>query len=124
MVDLAQRGPLGQKAPKPAKGPRKPISKRSPKMQAHKAAERAQGGTEHMMAVKALACICCSAPPPSEAHHVLDDSKARSDFRVIPLCFDCHRGATGYHTAKKSWRALYGRDCDMLPEVARLLSMR
>ena len=124
MPDLAGRPPLGQKPQKQPPGPRKSIRKRSPKMQAHKAAERAQGGTEHMMSVKALACVCCHAPPMSEAHHVRDDGKARSDFRVIPLCFDCHRGATGYHTAKKSWRALYGRDCDMLPEVARLLSMR
>lgn len=77
-----------------------------------------------MLAVKALPCICCGATPPTEAHHVRDDGKARSDFRVIPLCYECHRGPQGYHAAKKSWRAKYGRDCDLLNHVADKLTPR
>jgi hypothetical protein len=114
------KGPLGQKAPKQAAKPRKALPKVSAKMKAHKAAERATGGTEHMLAVKGLPCICCGHPPPSEAHHVKDEGK-RSNFRVIPLCQPCHTGPNGYHKAKKQWRARYGRDCDLLPRVDALL---
>lgn len=124
MPDLAGRPPLGPKPEKTPRKARKSLPKVSPKKRAHKAAERAAGGLEHMAAVKALPCMCCGAPPFSEAHHVCDDKQPRSDFRVIPLCTACHRGQHGYHTAKKSWRAKYGRDCDMLDEVARLLAMR
>ena len=124
LTDLAGRPPLGQKARKPPKSPRKAIQRRSAKMTAHKAAEHARGGTDHMMAVKALPCVCCHAPPPSEAHHVKDGGKARSDFRVIPLCYECHRGQHGYHNAKRSWRARYGLDCDLLPIVDAMLGRK
>jgi len=120
MPDLAGRGPIGQKAEKQPKKPRKPLPKISAKRKAHKAAEAATGGTEHMLAVKRLPCVCCGHPPPSEAHHVKDKGP-RSDFRTIPLCPACHTGPNGYHKAKKSWRAKYGRDCDLLPRVADML---
>ena len=128
MTFLAKlKGALGLKPHKAERiepePPRKTIPKISARKRAYKATERALGAWEHMAAVKALPCICCGAVGPSEAHHVLDDKQPRSDFRVIPLCTACHRGPHGYHTAKKSWRAKYGRDCDLLPEVARLLKM-
>ena len=124
MVDLARRPALGQKPQKTPAKARKSLPKVSAKKRAHRASERDAGAWEHMAAVKSLPCMCCHASPPSEAHHVCDDKQPRSDFRVIPLCTACHRGAHGYHTAKKSWRAKYGRDCDLLPEVARLLALR
>lgn len=122
--DLSGRGPLGLKAEKTAAKPRRSIPKQSPKKRAHKAAEKAAGALEHMRSVKALPCVCCGAPGPSEAHHVRCDQRPRSDFRVIPLCYACHRGPTGYHAAKRAWRAMHGRDCDLLPKVAEWLDAR
>jgi len=121
MGDLAGRPPLGLKQPKADKPQRKPLPKVSAKKRAHKATEKAAGAWDHMARVKALPCICCGAPPISEAHHVKDDGKPRSDFRVIPLCQPCHTGPNGYHKAKRSWRERYGRDCDMLGRVAETI---
>lgn len=121
MTDLAGRGPLGQKAAKPPKGPRKPIAKVSAKKLAHKAAERALGASEHMAWVKSLPCICCGAVAPSEAHHVTGDKMPRSDFRVIPLCYACHRGPDGYHNAKRKWVARNGPDYMLLDAVSSML---
>jgi len=116
-----ERGPLGPKPEKPAKKPRKPIPKISAKKARHKAAEKALGAWEHMAAVKALPCITCYAPPPSEAHHVTGDKMPRSDFRVIPLCYACHRGPCGYHNAKRSWVARHGPDYLLLDAVAAMM---
>lgn len=124
MPDLANRGPLGLKGEKTARKPPRPIPKISAKRRRHKAAEKAAGAWDHMEAVKRLPCVCCGAPGPSDAHHVCCDKRPRSDFRVIPLCTACHRGSEGYHAAKKSWRAKYGRDCDLLPVVAAMIDAR
>ena len=93
----------------------------SAKKRAHKAAERALGASEHMAWVKSLPCICCGAVAPSEAHHVTGDKMPRSDFRVIPLCYACHRGAEGYHNAKRAWVKRHGPDYMLLDAVASML---
>lgn len=121
MVDLAGRGPLGQNPEKQPAKPRKPIPKQSRKRAAYMRSAARVEGVAHMLAVKALPCICCGHPAPSEAHHVTGDGKPRDDMRVIPLCYACHRGPEGYHNAKRSWVARYGRDCDMLDRVAEML---
>ena len=51
---------------------------------------------QHIMNVKALGCVICrkiglDTTDVSEAHHVFD-SAARSDWLVIPLCAEHHRG--------------------------------
>ena len=121
MPDLAGRGPLGPKAPKEARQTRKPIPTKSAKKLATEAAERALGAWEHMAQVKALPCICCGAVSPSEAHHVTGDKMPRSDFRVIPLCYACHRGPEGYHNAKRAWVKRHGPDYMLLDAVASML---
>ena len=121
MSNLAGKPPLGQKTGKPAQQPRKPIPRMSAKKRAHKAAERALGASEHMEWVKGLPCICCGAVAPSEAHHVTGDKMPRSDFRVIPLCYACHRGAEGYHNAKRAWVKRHGPDYMLLDAVASML---
>jgi hypothetical protein len=118
--DLAGRGPLG---PKPTTTPskaRKPLPRVSPKKRAQKAAERAAGASEHMAAVAALPCLVCGVWP-VEVHHVTGDGKPRSDFRVIPLCYECHRGPNGYHNAKATWIAKNGPDYLLLDAVAKML---
>lgn len=96
----------------------KPVSA---KKRAHKATEKAAGALEHMAAVKALPCIACGAAPPSQAHHVNGDKQPRSDWRVLPLCWACHQGPSGYHAAKRSWIARHGPDFELLPRVAQIL---
>jgi hypothetical protein len=100
---------------------RSPIPRRSKKRAAYMASPEREAGVAHMLAVKALPCIACGAPPPSHAHHVTGDGMPRDDMRVIPLCHDCHTGQNGYHNAKRSWVARHGRDCDLLPKVAEML---
>ena len=94
----------------------------SHKKLAHKAAEKAQGAWEHMAQVKALPCVICGAAPPSQAHHVTGDKLPRSDWRVIPLCYECHQGPQGYHAAKRSWVARNGPDYSYLDRVKDALS--
>jgi hypothetical protein len=121
MSDLAKRGPLGLKQPKPAKKPRKAVRKISAKRQAYLDSPERQTGFAHMARVKLLPCICCGHPQPSIAHHVTGDGKPRNDMRVIPLCEPCHVGQNGYHRAKKSWVEKYGQDYLLLDRVADLL---
>lgn len=114
-----ERGPLGLKAGKPEK-PRKGLRPVSAKKAAKKRQEAADGAREHMARVAALPCLVCGAWP-VEVHHVTGDKKRRSDFRVIPLCYECHRGSNGYHTTKASWVAKNGPDYLMLDVVAKIL---
>ena len=114
-----KRTPLARSKPLQA---RKPMNKVSAKRKAKKAAEKAAGAWEHMARVKALPCIVCGAAPPSSAHHVTGDKQPRSDWRVIPLCYDCHQGPQGYHAAKRSWIARHGQDYEFLSVVKNLLT--
>lgn len=99
----------------------KPMAKVSAKRKARKATEKAQGAWEHMGRVKSLPCVACGEPPPSQAHHVTGDKQPRSDWRVIPLCYECHQGPNGYHAAKRSWVERHGPDYGFLPVVAEML---
>jgi hypothetical protein len=105
MNDLAQRGPLGPKAPRLAR--------------------RTVAARAHMAAVAALPCVVCRRHGPSEVHHVIcgrySQHKA-SDFDTIPLCFECHRGPQGIHAGKETWVTLNGPDTDFLPVVADMIA--
>lgn len=123
MPDLAGRGPLGPKAEKTPRKARKPLPKVSAKKRAHKAAERAAGGLEHMAAVKALPCLVCGAYG-VEVHH---EGFPRSDFNVLPLCPQHHRreyGPGAIHYSRKAFYAAHGSSEELLERVARLLAMR
>ena len=121
-MNLTGRQGLGQKAPKPAKKPRKAVRKVSAKRAAYLASDARQNGLAHMALVKGLPCICCNRPPPSAAHHCTGDGMPRDDMRVLPLCYDCHQGQHGYHNAKADWVARNGLDTDYLPEVDRMIA--
>lgn len=104
-MDLAQRPPLGQKAPRLARGTIK--------------------GRTHMARVAALPCAVCRRTGPSEVHHLICgrfSSQRADDFNIISLCFECHRGPNGIHAGKETWVALNGPDCDFLPVVANMLN--
>ena len=101
MVDLAGKGPLGQKKPKAERGTAK--------------------ARAHLVRVKQLPCVICLKHGPSDAHHVIcgryGSSKA-SDFEVISLCKIHHQdGPDAIHNGKASWVEKYGSDYGYLPLV-------
>ena len=100
---------------------KKPMRKRSKKRASYMASQARQDGLAHMGRVKALPCICCGAPPPSQAHHVTGDKMPRDDMRVLPLCYECHQGPNGYHAAKRTWVARHGPDYMLLDKVSEML---
>ncbi|QDP67214.1 MAG: hypothetical protein GOVbin7368_5 [Prokaryotic dsDNA virus sp.] len=101
----------------------KPLAARSKKRAAYRASEAGREGLAHMLRVKALPCVICGAPPPSEAHHCRSGGMARDDMATIPLCKRHHTGSEGYHTMKRTWEARYGPDHGFLPLVRRLLGV-
>lgn len=51
--------------------------------------------------VARLGCVVCRrlgfSDSPAELHHVAEGSGLRSDFAVVPLCAEHHRGKSGLH---------------------------
>jgi hypothetical protein len=101
-MNFAKKPPRGLKSPKPKR--------------------KTSAGMKHMARVKLLPCVVCHQPGPSDAHHCTGGGMARDDFKVLPLCFDCHRGPEGYHAAKATWEAKNGKDYEFLPVVADMLA--
>lgn len=105
-MNLANKPPLGLKAPKPVHGT---------------AAARA-----HIERVKLLPCVICHRPGPSDAHHVFCDrysTRRASDFEVIPLCKFHHQdGPFSIHQNKRLWVETNGPDYEYLPLVADMLA--
>ncbi len=105
-MNLFNRPPLGLKAPKPERGT---------------AAAKA-----HLARVKALPCVICHKPGPSDAHHVFHGrygSRKASDFEPIPLCKTHHQdGPDAIHNDKAEWAERYGFDHEYLPVVADMLA--
>jgi len=120
MPDFAGRGPLGQKQPKPPKGPRRPIPKQSAKRKKYLASDERKAGLLHMAAVAELPCMVCGAWH-VEIHH---EGFPRSDMRCLPLCPAHHRreyGAGAYHYSPKAFYALNGDSDSLLARVAAML---
>jgi hypothetical protein len=55
----------------------------------------------HLNRVAELGCCVCLrlnlGKTPAELHHVAEGSSRRSDFAVVPLCPEHHRGKSGFH---------------------------
>ena len=56
---------------------------------------------KHMESVAALGCVVCRRIlgyhfTPASVHHI-GDTEDRNDFLTIPLCYEHHQGATGFH---------------------------
>jgi hypothetical protein len=104
--DLSGRGPLGLKGAKPIRG----------------TAE----ARRHIERIKALPCVICHRPGPSDAHHVFCGrygQRKASDFEVIPLCRMCHQeGPFSIHQNKRLWVETNGPDHEYLPVVADMLA--
>lgn len=87
--------------------------------------EKAERGTaaakRHIARVKALPCVICRRPGPSDAHHIICErfgqAKA-SDFEIIPLCKIHHQhGPESIHQNKRQWQEKHGADHEFLPLV-------
>jgi len=125
-------GPLGQKKPKqkrvePPLMRKKPMRKVSAKKAAHRRSKAGQDGLAHMARVKALPCVICGAPGPSDAHHCISGrygARKASDFETVSLCAHCHRYPypNAIHSGKESWEARNGKDYEYLPVVADMLA--
>lgn len=80
----------------------------------------------HIARVKELPCVICHKPGPSDAHHCICgryDQRKASDFRVIPLCKECHQwGPMAIHENKRAWIERNGNDYEFLPVVADMLA--
>ena len=119
-MNLTGRQGLGQKAPKPAKSPRKAVRKVSAKRAAYLASDARQDGLAHMARVAELPCMICGAFE-IEVHHFPDP---RSDMRVAPLCPRHHKreyGEGAYHYSRRAFNALHGSDGELLEIVADML---
>jgi hypothetical protein len=88
----------------------------------------------HMGIVRQLPCVVCRrfelTGLPVELHHVAEGSGLRSDFAVVPLCSEHHRGGAGLHgMGTKEFIRLYrppgdseyGLLCWLLEDLARFL---
>jgi hypothetical protein len=121
MTNLAGKPPMGQKQPKPANKPRKPIPKQSAKRKAYMDSQARADGLAHMERVAQLPCLVCGAWP-VEVHHA---TKPRNDMEVLPLCARHHRreyGPGAIHYSPKAFAALHGSASSLLARVAAMLS--
>ena len=98
-MNIANRGPMGQKEVRPADDP------------------------EYLDLVRGLPCIICqefgeTQLSPTEAHHCIHNRYSQEkvpDREAIPLCNGHHTGdkdptKTAIHRGKKTWLMKYGAD--------------
>lgn len=71
--------------------------------------------SEHIAAVKSVACVVCNALPPSAAHHV----KQGQHYTTVALCWECHQGKQGIHGDKTLWRIRKMDELDAVNETIR-----
>ena len=78
--------------------------------------------------VSAIGCVLCLhlewGKTPAEIHHVESVRDGLSDYAVVPLCPEHHRGATGVHgLRRRGFEARYKlSDTDLLAMVNRELN--
>lgn len=117
--NLAGKGPLGMKAPKPeAKG-----LTRARAIKAKPRKARVGDDPAYLAAVRLLPCCICAAwgwqqTTPTEAHHAICGRYGQHktpDCMAIPLCRDHHTGPQGIHTMRALWVATFGPDTDHIP---------
>ena len=73
---------------------------------------------EHMAKVKEMSCIICGDYP-GEVHHTGTAMGVRKNhMRVLPLCFDHHRGQNGIGTVgRKIWEFASGTEEELLAKL-------
>lgn len=79
---------------------------------------------KHLDAVAALPCIVCGTVPVELHHTVRLAKKKRDHMEVLPLCKNHHTGVFSIHMARKSFRAQYGQEEELLSQVERMLELQ
>ena len=78
---------------------------------------------KHIERVKNLPCGVCGHYAPSDAHHILENSRRVSHFAVIPLCKDCHQDShNGIHGEKAMWKVMRKTELLVLAETIERLN--
>lgn len=73
---------------------------------------------EHIVRIKKMACGCCGASGPCDAHELVQGMWWTS----IPLCKDCHQGSfNGIHGQQRIWKVLKKTEMSVLNDTIRLL---
>ena len=73
---------------------------------------------DHLFRVKSLACSCCGALGPSQAHHI----NQGQHYTCVPLCPDCHTGPNGIHGNKSFMRIRKLDELGMLATTIKALT--
>ncbi len=86
---------------------------------------------EHMDKVRSLGCLICrklGKRRNAEIHHVFGKTKKDSHLKVLPLCYEHHRGflykdggPISRHPYKARFEKKYGKEVQLLEEVDSLL---
>ena len=85
---------------------------------------------EHMDRVSDLGCVVCRMRGyygvPAEIHHIEGKTRKGSHFRVLPLCFEHHRGGRdsepiSRHPYKRRFIDAYGTEEELLRKVDQYL---
>lgn len=82
----------------------------------------------YLNSVAEIGCILCQhlgyGKTPAEIHHVESVRDELSDYAVVPLCPEHHRGATGVHGLRRRGFEMRYKlsDIDLLAMTARELS--
>lgn len=72
----------------------------------------------HILRIKNMPCGVCDASEPSDAHHILENSRRISHFAVIPLCKSCHQdNHNGIHGRKAMWKVMRKTELQVLAET-------
>ena len=87
--------------------------------------------SRHMDSVSQLGCIVCYKRGfmfvPAEIHHTQGKTKSESHFKVLPLCYEHHRGGSeeepiSRHPWKRRFEKEYGTERELLELVGDLLN--
>lgn len=67
-----------------------------------------------------MPCGVCGASAPSDAHHILENSRRIGHFAVIPLCKSCHQdNHNGIHGRKAMWKVMRKTELQVLAETIK-----
>lgn len=73
---------------------------------------------KYMQIIKNMPCGLCGQSAPSDAHHLLENSRRVSHFAVIPLCKSCHQdNHNGIHGNKAMWKIYKKTELIVLSET-------
>jgi hypothetical protein len=74
--------------------------------------------SKYILKIKNMPCGVCGSPPPSDAHHILENSRRISHFATIPLCKSCHQdNHNGIHGRQAMWKVMRKTELDVLAET-------